>query len=164
MKSSMEKYPDRLIPKVHYRLNMVREELRTYDPYLQRKCPCPHEECCMDNDPSRVTREAFGNVGLNRMSVNMLGALFLPGDERWHQNMTDEDNWNGTSVELDQYEGKYVLKEPCDSVYFIFSKADMMDWTFPRIFAEKAQHDKYKDAIISEMGEREAFSKKLPIQ
>lgn len=157
-----EVYPQRLLPKSNYRSCMSRTDLKDVNPLLQRKCNMPFEKCCVDNDPDNVTRAAFGEVGLAGMSVNVLGGLFLSGDERWQQNVSKDEEWTSGDVDLKMYEGKYELRDVEASVYFNFASADEMTWTFPRVFPDKAQHDKYKAAIIEGMSGVSVFSKKTP--
>ncbi|MCM1143037.1 MAG: hypothetical protein NC453_31105 [Muribaculum sp.] len=107
----------------------------------------------------RVTREAFGKVGLTRMSVNILGGLFEIGDEVWLQKMGEDDNWTDQPIDLSDYVGRYEYLGSAVSIYFQFAAADMLQWQFPRMFDSQGQYDQYRDAIVSELGEPASFAK-----
>lgn len=153
-------YPIRLIPRQNFRSEMDRSQLQQINPWLQRKCFCAESECCVEGDKNRVTRKAFGDSGLYKMSVNILGGLFEIGDEKWHQLVGEEDNWTEGEVDMEKYEDKYCLKDITTSIYFNFNSADTLDWQFPRRFNDKDEFDACKEAIISGMSEEPTFSKK----
>lgn len=143
-------YPIRILPQKGYITQMGRDVLTSVNPWLQRKSYRPIEECCIDGDINRITPKAFGDVGLTRMSVNIIGGLYWISDEIWHQSMHEEDNWDGEKViALEDFRGRYNMEDkPITPIYFTFEDANSLNWTFPRIFQNAAQHDKYKDAIV----------------
>lgn len=159
-KKTMSDYPLRLLPSRHYIMITDRARLKSIDPYLQRKCFKPKEECCVEGDHNKVTAAAFGSSGLNNMSVNLLGGLFRIGDEKWHQNVSDADNWTGGDVYIQQYEGRYEYQDIQASVYFKYSIADSLTWDFPRCFNSEEERDVYEAAIVDGMTEGAQFSKK----
>lgn len=157
----MSEYPLRLLPSDSYVLRIDRDLLMANNPYLQRKCYHPEEECCVDGDRNRLTVKAFGSSGLNNMSVNILGALFKIGDEIWYQKVTDEDVWKGGNVTIEDYEGRYEPQDVQNCVYFKFDKANSLNWTFPRTFKSVEERDMYEAAIVEGMSTGN-FSGKTP--
>lgn len=115
-------YPERLLPKPNYCAQMARRELSGINPFLQRRCTCSADMCCVNGDQMRVTREAFGKIGLTRMSVNLLGGLFEIGDERWLQKMGDEDVWKGDEVNIIDYEAQIRISRLCRGYIFPFCR------------------------------------------
>lgn len=152
-----EEYPDRLIPKPGYKQKMQREDLGGCGLHLQRRCDPAKVFLSVGDGPAVVTPAAFGEVGLAGMSVNILGGLAEIEDIRWRQTEGAMEPWDGRKVEISDFNGCYHLTDAGGAVYFQYDDADGMTWQFPRQFPEKATFDKFKDAIVGELGQ---FSKK----
>lgn len=160
----MSEYPERLLPKNCYCSKIETTRLLGKNLYLQRKCFLPESQCCVDGDRNNVTPAAFGDTGLSRMSVNLIGGLFLIGDEKWYQNVTENDNWKEGDIDIKLYEGKYEIQDISTSIYFKLDIANSLHWQFPRFFNDNCQYVKYKDAIIKGMSDNFTFSKAVQYQ
>lgn len=154
----MSDYPSRILPRKEFVKQIGRETLKAIDPVLQRKCDVPIEECCVNGDLNHVTVAAFGQRGLAKMSVNLLGGEFIVGDENWHQNLGRTASWDGKDVALKNYEGRYEFKKAHASVYFRFETADELKWPFPRKFPNLQEFKKNVSAVIEGMKDEKDFS------
>lgn len=160
----MPEYPIRLLPQAAYTPRMNRNRLIDIDPYLQRKSFLAMKDCCFDDNPDNVTPAAFGNSGLYRMSVNILGGLFRIGDEIWHQSLCEEDVWNGGEVDMQRFEDRYEPRKIEASVYFKFSSANDIQWTFPKRFGSKDERNEWEEAIVDGLTDKEIFEKETEYQ
>lgn len=158
-RKTMDEYPERLLPHNNYVVRMDRSGLTEIDPYLQRKSFLPIEECCVEGNQDCVTTRAFGQSGLYNMSVNILGGLFEVGDEKWHQAVGKEDEWNGGDVDIRKYKERYESRDVTASVYFKFRIADGLKWTFPRRFNTIQERNSYEKAIEGGLSDSETFVK-----
>lgn len=154
----MSEYPERILPRSCYCSKITLSDLEGKNLYLQRKCFLPEDQCCVDGDRNNVTPAAFGNSGLYNMSVNLLGGLFIIGDEKWYQYVTEKDNWETGEIDIRLYEGRYQLQDINTSVYFKFDIANNLHWQFPRCFNDQNQFNKYEEAIVKGMSNK-SFTK-----
>lgn len=154
-------FPLQIISDPCYNHSMDLSHLCDLNVCLQRACCSSFDECCKDGNPDSVFPEAFGPIKtVKKMSVNLLGGYFVVGHERWSIKKPACDEWRGGEVNhLELQKVITFTDEAYPSVYFRYSIANSIKWTFPRTFPDQATFDKQRDKIIEEYEQGARFSK-----
>lgn len=118
-----ESYPEKILPKSNYILEMdIPQLLKVYpNLYVARRIDGDKHQLVLQVDGDNILSDAaLRATNVANFSVNLIGGLFDAGNHIQYRPLQDDITkpWKGECVTSNDMDSKYEIKEPCFAVYY----------------------------------------------